>query len=545
MPIWHRRSPPGRASAELAFGLAWRAGCVKLSGMSAIQSLLRVMTLRDAEAIVLEAGKVPSLRRRGQVEALAMPALEAKMLTEFAAPLVEGRAADEWPAVVPFQDPDGGRYQCTIEKVAAGLRVVVRPGKPAAPAAAPPARPPPPAADAKPHAWWAKPAPAARAAAAAVPAAASHAPPVAPASHDPPAAPASHDPAAAAQGALPRLAHLLEGPVALAREHRASDVLLSTGRTPRIRVDGRLEQIDVPVDDAELAACVAALGSNTDHGLEIAGTRLRVNAFDHLGGVGVAARLIRDRVPTLADLALPPELLSIVDQRDGLVLACGPTGSGKSTTLAALVDQLDQRRAAHVITLEDPIEYRFEGRRCLIHQREVGQHVPSFAAGLRAALREAPDVILLGELRDRDTIAAALTAAETGHLVLATLHAPNAVGAIDRMIDAFPDIQQRQIRWQLAAVLRTVITQYLLPRRDGGRAVAAEVVPVTTAVANIIRKGELHTLPTAIQSGREAGMIPLERSLARLVDAGLVAPQVVKRVAADHDLLAALAGKPR
>ena len=212
---------------------------------------------------------------------------------------------------------------------------------------------------------------------------------------------------------------------------------------------------------------------------------------------------------------------------------------------SALVDQLDQRRAAHVITLEDPIEYRFEGRRCLFHQREVGTHVPSFAAGLKAALREAPDVILLGELRDRETISAALTAAETGHLVLATLHAPNAAGAIDRVIDAFPEAQQRQIRWQLAAVLRTVITQYLLPRRDGGRAVAAEVVPATTAVANIIRKGDLHTLPTAIQSGREAGMIPLERSLARLVDAGIVAPQVVKRIAADHDLLNALASKLR
>jgi twitching motility protein PilT len=505
--------------------------------MSAIQSLLRVMTLRDAEAIVLEAGKVPSLRRRGQVEALAMPALEAKMLADFAAPLVEDRAADEWPANVPFQDEGGGRYQCTIEKVAAGLRIVVRPGKPAAPA---PASAPAsaaaaatPAPDLRPQAWWAKPA----RPAAAQPAAAALSGPSAPA----PAPPASVDP----RDALARLARLLEGPVAIAREHRASDVLLSTGRTPRLRLDGRIEQIDVPVDDAELAACVAELGSNTDHGLEIAGTRLRVNAFDHLGGVGLAARLIRDRVPTLADLALPPELLSVVDQRDGLVLACGPTGSGKSTTLAALVDQIDQRRAAHVITLEDPIEYRFEGRRCLIHQREVGTHVPSFAAGLRAALREAPDVILLGELRDRETIAAALTAAETGHLVLATLHAPNAAGAVDRVIDAFPDVQQRQIRWQLAAVLRTVITQYLLPRRDGGRAVAAEVVPVTTAVANIIRKGELHTLPTAIQSGHEAGMIPLERSLARLVESGAVAPQVVKRVAADHDLLAALAGKPR
>jgi twitching motility protein PilT len=538
--------------------------------MSAIQSLLRVMVLRDAEAMVLETGKVPSLRRRGQVEALAMPALEAKMLAEFAAPLIEGRRADELPATVPFQDDTGGRYQCTIEKVAAGLRVVVRPGK-GAPAAAQPqgtpaaAAQPQHVADAKPHAWWAKPAAPAGAAAAAGPGAARGAPAAgapaaagaaaaaagAAAAHAPHAAYAMHaavdhaDHAAAERDALARLARLLEGPVALAREHGASDVLLSTGRAPRLRLDGRIEALDVAIDDAELAACVAALGSNTDHGLEIAGTRLRVNAFDHLGGVGVAARLIRDRVPSLADLGLPPELLAVVDQRDGLVLACGPTGSGKSTTLAALVDQIDQRRAAHVITLEDPIEYRFEGRRCLIHQREVGVHVPTFAAGLRAALREAPDVILLGELRDRETIATALTAAETGHLVLATLHAPNAAGAVDRIIDAFPDTQQRQVRWQLAAVLRTVITQYLLPRRDGGRAAAVEVVPTTTAVANIIRKGELHTLPTAIQSGRDAGMIPLERSLARLVDSGAVAQQVVRRVAADHDLLAALSGKPR
>jgi twitching motility protein PilT len=255
--------------------------------------------------------------------------------------------------------------------------------------------------------------------------------------------------------------------------------------------------------------------------------------------------LISDRVPNLGELGLPVELGAVVDHRDGLVLVCGPTGSGKSTTLAALIDLLDQRRAAHVITLEDPIEYRFVPRRGLVHQRELGIHVPSFAAGLRAALREAPDVILLGELRDRDTIAAALTAAETGHLVLATLHAPSAAGAIDRMIDAFPENQQRQVRWQLAAVLRTVITQYLLPRRDGGRIAAIELVPVTVAVANLMRKGDLQMLPSAIQTGRDAGMIPLERSLARILDSGAVSPQVVKKIAADHDLLASLSSKLR
>jgi twitching motility protein PilT len=476
--------------------------------MSAIESLLKVMTLRDAEAMILEPGKIPSLRRRGQIEALAMPALDAEMLAAFAEPMTSDKT--EWPAMVPFTDGDGAHYAVTIDKLASGYKLVVRRSKPASPR--PMAAPPPPA------------------------------------STPPPPPSIAHEVvveavAPAAGGALDRMARLLSASLAIARSRDASDITLSTGQAPRIRAQGRIEPLDVHIDDAELAACVAAVrrdGRDADLSLEIDGVRLRINAFVHLNGSAIAARLIREHVPSLVDLALPPELGAIVDLRDGLVVVCGPTGSGKSTTLAALVDLLDQRRAAHVITLEDPIEYRFAARRCLIHQRELGTHVPSFADGLRAALREAPDVILLGELRDRDTLAAALTAAETGHLVLATLHAPNAAGAIDRVIDAFPDAQQRQIRWQLAAVLRTVVTQFLLPRKDGGRAAAVELVPVTTAVANIIRKGDLHTLPTAIQSGREAGMIPLERSLARLIDSGTVSAQAVKKIAADHDLLASL-----
>ncbi len=490
--------------------------------MSAIVSLLRVMTLRDAEAITLEAGKVPSLRRRGQVEPMAMPALDAQMLADFAGPLVGTSSLDEGPLMVSFVDPDGLAYPVTVEKTPSGLRLVIR-----RPAPAMKPKPAPAPAIAKPVA----------------------APPVA---ASVPAAPVAALPVASGDRArgIELLAHLLATPVSIAREREGSDVLLSTGQAPRIRVDGRLENLDVTIDDAQLTECVRALategpGISADLSLDLDGVRVRVNAFDHLNGCAVAARLVRERVPTLADLALPAELGNVVDQRDGLVLVCGPTGSGKSTTLASLIDLLDQRRAAHVITLEDPIEYRFAARRCVIHQRELGTHIPTFAAGLRAALREAPDVILLGELRDRDTIAAALTAAETGHLVLATLHAPNAVGAIDRVIDAFPDTQQRQVRHQLAACLRTVVTQFLLPRRDGGRAPAIELVPVTPAVCNIIRKGDLHTLPTAIQSGRDAGMIPLERSLAKLLDAGTVAPKVVQRIAADHDLLSSLANKLR
>ena len=488
-----------------------------------VQSLIRVMVLRDAEQLVLEAGKVPSLRRKGAAETLAMPAIEAKLLEEFAQPLIAGRA-DDWPHAVTFVDGDGQAFAVTVDKASAGLRLVVRKAKVSAATPTPaPATP----GDGKP--WWAGRS-STKAPVLAAP------PPTATIE----AGPDRHQAAA-------RLGALLAPFIALAREREASDVILSTGQAPRLRAEGRVEAIDsLEVDDAELAAVVAAVGNNHDLSLDVAGVRVRANVFEHLNGAAVAARLIRDRVPSLADLGLPlAELSAIVEHRDGLVLVCGPTGSGKSTTLASLIDLLDQRRAAHVITLEDPIEYRFTPRRCIIHQREVGSHIPTFAAGLRAALREAPDVILLGELRDRETIAAALTAAETGHLVLATLHAPSATGAIDRMIDAFPDVQQRQIRWQLAAALRCVVTQYLLPRKDGGRVAAVEIVPVTTAVANIMRKGDLHTLPTAIQSGREAGMVPLERSLARLIDTGIVSAQVVKKIAADHDLLAALSGKLR
>jgi len=480
--------------------------------MSAIVSLLRVMTVRDAEAITLEAGRVPTLRRRGNVEALAMPALEAAWLDDFAKPLLADRSLDEGPLMVAFTDEDGATYPVTIERGANGLRIVARRG---GKTVAKPAPPPPPQRQLS-------------------------------VVRDEPVSRIE-----AVDGDVrERLGQLLAGAVAYAHERRGSDVFLSTGQRPRMRIDGRLEQLDLSIDDVELAACVHglagdAVGANVDLSLELDGVRVRINAFDHMNGCAVAARLINDRVPSLADLGLPPELASIVELRDGLVLVCGPTGSGKSTTLASLIDLLDQRRAAHVITLEDPIEYRFSARRSMIHQRELGTHIPSFAAGLRAALREAPDVILVGELRDRETIAAALTAAETGHLVLATLHAPSVIGAIDRVIDAFPDNQQRQIKTQLAGSLRVVVTQFLIPKRDNGRVPALEIVPVNAAVANLIRKGDLHMLPSAIQSGRDAGMVPLERSLAKLLDAGTVAPQAVKRIAADHDLLSALSAKLR
>lgn len=510
------------------------------------------MALRDADSLHLESGQVPQLRRRGKVEPMAMPALEPELISGFVAQVTteaDRGSLDGSSVAVTYVDGEGAAYTVTIhqtQQVPAAYQLVARrtalakSGKAAGGLASSAAGGAPVAAD--------------RVAATARSAAAGAGGGV----ED--VAPRAALAASASSSWLSaRAASELVGPgvaaaIAGARERGASDVFLSTGRPPRLRVDGAL--LAMPgfgeghgeLDD-ELCALHAALAGaspsatrdagSADFSIEVHGGRARCNVFAHLEGVGLAVRLLRDEPPTLAELGLPPQVASAVEHREGLVLVCGPTGSGKSTTCAALLRQLDHARAAHVITLEDPIEYRLAARRGLVHQRELGTHASSFAAGLRAALREAPDAILLGELRDAETVAAALTAAETGHLVLATMHAPNAAGAIDRILDTFDEGRQRQARTQLAGALRLVVTQLLLPRQGGGRVVAAEVVPITPAVANIIRKGELQTLATAIQSGREAGMIPLERSLAQLVQRRQISEEEARRVAQDPQLLRA------
>jgi twitching motility protein PilT len=489
-----------------------RAGIARVA---AIDALLRIMILRDAEAMVLIAGQPPKMRRRGQLEPLLMPALDAGMLATFVDEVVPAdRRAHASVSVVHAHD--GLAFPITVETTAAGPKLSIRaPGK-TAPA---PARTPLPAAALGVTPEAVAPAPA----------------PVTPATRSE----SESEPEPASRAPTPRLLGLL----AEAAASGASDLLLSEGRPPRVRVDGELRGVsdDDPVTADELAGLAGALpGGSADFALALpSGGRVRANVFRHDGGLGAALRLIRDRAPSLRELGLPDLVDGAVRHPNGLVLVCGPTGSGKSTTLVALLDELDRHRAAHVITLEDPIEYRITPRRCLVHQREVGTHVASFAAGLRAALREAPDVIVVGELRDPETIAIALTAAETGHLVLATLHAPHAVGAIDRVIDAFPDAQQRQARTQLAAALRVIITQHLVPRRAGGRVVAVEHVPATAAATNLIRKGELHLLPTHIQAGRDLGMVPLERSLAALVKRGEIAAPVARRIAHEPELFEA------
>ncbi len=253
------------------------------------------------------------------------------------------------------------------------------------------------------------------------------------------------------------------------------------------------------------------------------GYRHRVNVYHQKGNTAISIRLLRNDIPSLADLDLPPILGEFAMRPRGLILVTGPTGSGKSTTLAAMIDYVNINRSAHIITVEDPIEYVHEHKRCMVNQREIGDDVESFAMSLRAALREDPDVILVGEMRDFETINAAVTAAETGHLVMSTLHTTCAADTINRIIDVFPAHQQNQIRSQLATVLVGIIAQTLIPKADGtGRIAALEILNATDAVKAMVRDNKVHLIQTAIQTGKKEGMVCLDQELARLVKDGVI-----------------------
>jgi twitching motility protein PilT len=321
-------------------------------------------------------------------------------------------------------------------------------------------------------------------------------------------------------------------------ERRASDVLLSAGAPPLLRVDGVLVEVAAPPvsEDGLLASCEPFLGVEQRRQLDDAGSadfavvhasdprndgrRFRANLFRHERGLALALRSIWTEVPTLEELHLPDSLSDLTRHRTGLVLVAGSTGAGKSTTLSALLEQVNRTRPCHIVTLEDPIEYLYPRRRAVVHQREVGRHVSSFASGLRAALRENPDIILLGEMRDPETIRLALTAAETGHLVLSTLHSGGAVMAVERIVDVFGEGEKLLVRAQLAGVLRQVVAQQLVPAAHGGLLPALEIMAVTHAVAAQIREGRTHMLATQMEIGAELGMIPMHRALADLARAG-------------------------
>jgi twitching motility protein PilT len=319
-------------------------------------------------------------------------------------------------------------------------------------------------------------------------------------------------------------------------QRKGSDLLLTPGSAPLLRVDGQLERVEgwEPLSAADSEAMLFALLSEPqvaefrarreiDHSFSWQNrARFRVNGFRQRGSVAVALRLIPYELPALDDLGVPPAVQTFTQLPQGLVLVTGPTGSGKSTTLAALVDRINSTRACHVLTIEDPIEYVHRHKLAAVNQREVGTDTDSFPQALRSALREDPDVLLVGELRDLETIRTALTIAETGHLVLATLHTNDSAQALDRVVDVFPGDQQAQIRVQLASVLTGIVYQRLLPRVGGGRVAAHEVLVATNAVRNMIREGKTRQLRNMLATGSRDGMQTLEQALSALVAAGTV-----------------------
>jgi twitching motility protein PilT len=356
----------------------------------------------------------------------------------------------------------------------------------------------------------------------------------------------------------------LERLLAVMVGRQASDLLLVAGERPVLRVDGRLERSDrAPIPAEDLRAMFAThLGDAAwrqladvgavDLSLRLAGSgvdpslaayRFRVNLHRQRGELAAAIRALPRTVPTLERLRLPASLAELVAPTRGLVLVCGPTGSGKSSTLAALLDEINRRRACHVITIEDPIEYEHSNRLAVFEQLEVGRDTPSFAAALRAAMRQDPDVLMVGEMRDLETVAAALTAAETGHLVLSTLHTNDVAQAVHRIVDIFPPGQQAQIRQQLALALSAILCQQLVPRLGGGRVVALELLLATYPVRHHIRSEQLQKLYGEVATGRRVGMISLEESLSRLVRAGEISPEEARlRSARPEELASLLAG---
>lgn len=333
-------------------------------------------------------------------------------------------------------------------------------------------------------------------------------------------------------------------------EKGASDIHIVPGKPPYMRLKGDMVPIsdDVVLTTEQAKALIYGLLSDSqkarfeenlelDCSFAIRGlARFRLNVFMTKNGVEAVARIVPSKIPTPKEIGLSDEVIALVDQPKGLVLVTGPTGSGKSTTLASLINTINEKYKLNIITIEDPIEFIYESKNSVIRQRELGQHTKSFTNALRAALREDPDVILVGEMRDLETIQLTLTAAETGHLTFATLHTQDAATTVDRIIDVFPPHQQEQIRIQLASSLRCVISQILLPRKDGKGLIAArEIMFMTSAIANIIREGKNHLIYGAIETGAKFGMIPMDRSLAMLVKNNLVEMEEALSRASDKE----------
>ncbi|OON84889.1 type IV pili twitching motility protein PilT [Oribacterium sp. C9] len=335
--------------------------------------------------------------------------------------------------------------------------------------------------------------------------------------------------------------------VSLAAKRKASDIHLIAGLRIKCRIDGKIvdlaENVLTKEDCEGLAREMAGdyfdrikdIGE-LDCGGYIADERVRINLFRQQGAISAAIRILSDKIPELDDLGLPQVVNTFPSFQKGIILVTGETGSGKSTTLAAILDKINHTRNDHIITLEDPVEYVYKPDKCIINQREIGKDTESYQNGLKAILREDPDVILIGEMRDLETIETALTAAETGHLVFATLHTNGAVSSIDRIVSVFPDSKQQQIRLQLSGSLRAVLSQQLLPKSGGkGRVAAAEVMVMTTALQNLIREGKTHQMHSFMLSSMEQGSITMDNCLIKLSNDGKITTETAIEAAVDRE----------
>ncbi len=323
--------------------------------------------------------------------------------------------------------------------------------------------------------------------------------------------------------------------LAFSARQNASDLHLSAGLPPMIRVDGEIRRVNVPpMDHGEVQSLIYDIMNDqqrrdfedqleTDFSFEVPGVaRFRVNAFNQSRGAGAVFRTIPSKILSLEDLGMPDVIQEFAKMPRGLVLVTGPTGSGKSTTLAGMIDYINDQRYDHILTIEDPIEFLHESKRCLVNQREVHRDTQSFSAALRSALREDPDVILVGEMRDLETIRLALTAAETGHLVFGTLHTTSAAKTVDRIIDVFPAEEKAMVRSMLSESLMAVVSQTLLKKKSGGRVAALEIMRGTPAIRNLIREDKVAQMYSAIQTGQSVGMQTMDQCLQILVDKHII-----------------------
>lgn len=331
----------------------------------------------------------------------------------------------------------------------------------------------------------------------------------------------------------------------------ASDIHITVGIPPTIRVNGELQSIGekalMPPDTENLV--MQALDDKQKERLQEKGEldlsfsakgigRLRINAFKQRSSYSMAIRIVNLTIPSMDDLGLPPIVKQLSEKRRGLILVTGPTGSGKSTTLASMIDQINHERSGHILTLEDPIEYLHKHNKSIVNQREIGLDSDNFSNALRASLRQDPDVILVGEMRDLETISIAITAAETGHLVLSTLHTLGAAKTIDRVIDVFPPHQQQQVRTQLSSVLQGIVSQQLLPTKDNkGRVAAFEIMVGTPAIRSLIREGKTHQIQTMLQTGTKYGMETMDMFLLKLFKQGKISSESLLSYAVDKDMI--------